>query len=184
MIDLLDVFAFVVFGILLIAGVVLVVSLGSLPGRIAHKRGHPQADAVAVAGWLGLATMGILWPLAPIWAFLTPAGAGPSPAALESADANVSTSTSRRPWRPRGASARRLVALFLVGVGVLPTLWVSGRLMPTPLPAAVLATVPAVLLLCAGGRLLASDAGSARRQQGAPVSRAAVASVVHSTARR
>jgi hypothetical protein len=65
----------------LVAAVIVVVELGGLPGRIAHDRGHPQAAAVNVAGWLGLATLGILWPLALIWAFCkspfnVPAGAG------------------------------------------------------------------------------------------------------------
>jgi hypothetical protein len=82
MIDVLDLFAFGVFGVLLVAGVVIVVSLGSLPGQIAHKRGHPQAAAVTVAGWLGVATLGLLWPLALIWAFLKPA-AEPPPAGKE-----------------------------------------------------------------------------------------------------
>lgn len=69
MIDLFDIMAFVVFGVLLTAAVIVVVELGGLPGKIARDRGHPQAAAVNVAGWLGLATMGILWPLALIWAF-------------------------------------------------------------------------------------------------------------------
>ena len=77
MIDVLDIFAFVVLGVLLVAAVVIVVTLGSLPGQIAHQRGHPQAAAVTVAGWLGVATMGILWPLALIWAFLKPAAEPP-----------------------------------------------------------------------------------------------------------
>ena len=64
MIDVLDIFAFGVFAVLLAAGVVIVVSLGSLPGKIAHRRGHPQAAAVTVAGWLGVATAGLLWPVA------------------------------------------------------------------------------------------------------------------------
>ena len=78
MIDVLDIFAFGVFAVLLVAGVVIVVSLGSLPGQIAHKRGHPQAAAVTVAGWLGVATLGLLWPLALIWAFLKPAAEPPA----------------------------------------------------------------------------------------------------------
>jgi hypothetical protein len=77
MIDALDIMAFAVFGVLLVAAVVIIVTLGSLPGQIATKRGHPQAAAVAVAGWLGLATGGVLWPLALIWAFLRPAAIGP-----------------------------------------------------------------------------------------------------------
>ena len=67
--DAFDVMAFVVFGVLLIAAVVIIVSLGQLPGRIAAQRGHSQAAAVNVASWLGLATLGLLWPLALIWAF-------------------------------------------------------------------------------------------------------------------
>lgn len=65
----LDVFTFVVFAVLLGAGLFIALWLGGLPGRIAAWRGHPNADAVRVAGWLGVLTMGVLWPLALIWAF-------------------------------------------------------------------------------------------------------------------
>jgi hypothetical protein len=64
--------AFVVFAVLLVVAVIVVVLLGQLPGRIARKRGHPQAAAINVAGWLGLATGGTLWLGAIIWAFLKP----------------------------------------------------------------------------------------------------------------
>jgi hypothetical protein len=59
MIDLPDIFALVVFGILLVAAVVIVVTLGSLPGQIAHKRGHPQATAITISSWVGIATLGL-----------------------------------------------------------------------------------------------------------------------------
>jgi hypothetical protein len=72
MLDVLDVFALVVLAVLLAAVVAVVVSLGSLPGAIARKRGHPQAAAVNAASWLGVATLGLLWPLAFIWAFYKP----------------------------------------------------------------------------------------------------------------
>lgn len=85
MIDAFDIIAFGVFAVLPAAAVVIVVTLGSLPGQIAHKRGHPQAPAITVAGWLGLATGGLLWPLALIWAFLRPAAAGPALSAPHSA---------------------------------------------------------------------------------------------------
>jgi len=45
-----------------------IVVLGSLPGKIARRRGHPWPDAVNVASWIGLAT-GVFWPVAFIWAF-------------------------------------------------------------------------------------------------------------------
>lgn len=72
MLDVFDYIAFAVFALLLVVAVVLVVSLGQLPGRIAQKRGHPQAAAINVTSWLGIATLGLLWPLALIWAFLNP----------------------------------------------------------------------------------------------------------------
>jgi hypothetical protein len=71
-IDAFDIMAFVVFAVLLAVAVIIVVSLGQLPGRVAQRRGHPQAAAITVAGWLGVATLGLLWPLALIWAFLRP----------------------------------------------------------------------------------------------------------------
>jgi len=81
--DVLDAFVFVVFAILIAISVVLVVSLGQLPGRLARKWHHPQAAAVNVAGWVGLATGGLLWPLALIWAFWTPSAANRSPHSAE-----------------------------------------------------------------------------------------------------
>ena len=71
-IDAIDYVAFAIFGILLVAGVILAVSLGQLPGQIARQRGHPQATAVSAARWLGVFTGGVLWPLALIWALWKP----------------------------------------------------------------------------------------------------------------
>jgi len=50
----------------------LAVFLAMWPGRIARARRHPMADAVNVAGWVGLLAGGVLWPLALVWAFATP----------------------------------------------------------------------------------------------------------------
>lgn len=66
---MLDIFALIVIFALLILVTVIIVCLGSLPGKIARDRNHPWPDAVTAAGWVGLAT-GVLWPLAFIWAFL------------------------------------------------------------------------------------------------------------------
>ena len=78
MIDVFDIMAFAVFVVLIAAAVIIVVSLGTLPGNIARKRGHPQAAAINVAAWLGIATLGLLWPVALIWAFLKPISFTPS----------------------------------------------------------------------------------------------------------
>lgn len=69
----LDYAALVVIFFILILITVAIVLIGSLPGKIAVKRGHPWPDAVNAASWIGLAT-GVLWPFAFVWAFLpTPA---------------------------------------------------------------------------------------------------------------
>ena len=65
----LDIFALVVMGVLIAFVILLVVKLGPIPGNIAKKRGHPQADAINVLGWIGVITLGLAWPLALIWAY-------------------------------------------------------------------------------------------------------------------
>lgn len=65
----LDLFALFVLLVLAATAVGGVVLLGYLPGRIAHSRNHPQADAVAVCGWFGLLSAGLLLPLAYVWAY-------------------------------------------------------------------------------------------------------------------
>ena len=59
---------------LMVVGVMvgLWLALAIMPGRIAHKRGHPQAEAISVCGWIGALTMGVISPLAFIWAYYRP----------------------------------------------------------------------------------------------------------------
>jgi hypothetical protein len=72
---MLDIFALIVLIVLLTATVVAWLILGMLPGRIARQRNHPQAEAINVCGWWGVLTMGILCPLAFIWAYTKPGSA-------------------------------------------------------------------------------------------------------------
>ena len=65
----LDIFALIVLVVLFIAALAVWVVLGMLPGRIARRRNHPQAEAISVCGWWGAITMGLLMPLAWIWAY-------------------------------------------------------------------------------------------------------------------
>jgi hypothetical protein len=44
------------------------VFLGSLPGRIAKKRGHPNAKAVLLGGWATLVLAVVGWPFVLMWA--------------------------------------------------------------------------------------------------------------------
>jgi len=68
----LGVFSLIVLIILALAFVGLWLAIAILPGRIAKDRGHPQADAINICGWMGALTMGILAPLAFIWAYTRP----------------------------------------------------------------------------------------------------------------
>ena len=45
-----------------------------LPEKFAHKRHHPQRDAIQVLCLLSLVFGGLLWPLAWLWAFTKPVG--------------------------------------------------------------------------------------------------------------
>jgi hypothetical protein len=68
----LDIYALVILIVLSMAGVCVWILLGILPGKIARDRNHPQAEAISVCGWWGVITMGILLPLAFIWAYTKP----------------------------------------------------------------------------------------------------------------
>ena len=69
---MLDIFALVILLVLLVTAVGVWLALGMLPGRIAKQRNHPQSDAINVCGWCGVLTMGLLCPLAFIWAYTNP----------------------------------------------------------------------------------------------------------------
>ncbi len=68
----LDVFALFILMVLLVISLVAWVLLAMLPGRIAKSRNHPQAEAIKMCGWWGAITMGLLSPLAYIWAYTKP----------------------------------------------------------------------------------------------------------------
>jgi len=71
----LDIFALVVIAIVLALVIWLVVLLGSMPGDIARKRQHPQAEAISALGWVGIITMGLGWFIAIVWAYYKPGAA-------------------------------------------------------------------------------------------------------------
>lgn len=68
----LDIFALIVIGVLIAVVIWIVVLLGPIPGNVAKKRGHPQADAIRVLGWIGLITLGVPWLAALVWAYAKP----------------------------------------------------------------------------------------------------------------
>jgi len=68
----LDIFALIILLVVLLTIIGIALALAMAPGRIAQRRGHPQAEAITVCGWWGLLTAGILLPVAWIWAYTNP----------------------------------------------------------------------------------------------------------------
>lgn len=60
----LDIFAWVVLILTVLTAIFGFIMLAQLPGKIAAQRGHPQAEAIKVAGWLGALAFGVFWPFA------------------------------------------------------------------------------------------------------------------------
>ena len=101
----LDAFAFVVFAVLIFVGVIIIVSVGKLPGQLAHKWGHPQAAAINAMSWIGVATGGVLWPVAFIWAFTTPFAAKSTKDDRQSSGAVEADAAAMRVTASRKSSA-------------------------------------------------------------------------------
>jgi len=66
--DFWDYATFVVLFLLVMSGLIFLVWLAGLPGRIAIQRKHPDAEAVKVMGYAGFLTV-VAWMQAFIWAF-------------------------------------------------------------------------------------------------------------------
>jgi amino acid transporter len=64
-------FVILVFLVLLL--VWIFVKLAALPGQTALERGHPQAEAINVLGWVGLLLGVAPWLVALVWAYMKPA---------------------------------------------------------------------------------------------------------------
>ncbi len=47
-----------------------IIVIHDIPYEIAHKRDHPHADAIHIAGWISLFTLHVIWPFLWIWATL------------------------------------------------------------------------------------------------------------------
>ena len=67
-----DVLTWVVIVIVPIVGITVFWLVHILPEKIAHKRHHPQTEAIQVLCLLSLVFGGLLWPLAWLWAYSKP----------------------------------------------------------------------------------------------------------------
>lgn len=68
--DAIDIFAWIVTLVLAATAVAVFVALGMMPGRIARRRGHPWATAVAVGSWATPICGFVFWPLVLVWAYV------------------------------------------------------------------------------------------------------------------
>ena len=71
--DWLDYMTIAIILVVVALTVYFVLYLAALPGKLARDRGHPQAEAIAVLGWLSLLTLFATWPIALVWAYARPA---------------------------------------------------------------------------------------------------------------
>ncbi len=67
-----DIFAWVVLVVMIVTVLVIVAVLGLMPGKVARKREHPQAEAINVASWLALIFGFAAWPFVLVWAYMRP----------------------------------------------------------------------------------------------------------------
>ncbi|HVM74488.1 MAG TPA: DUF3302 domain-containing protein [Candidatus Saccharimonadales bacterium] len=90
--DFLDIFSLIVLLVIIGVFVAIILVLAWLPGNIARKRHSPWAEAINVAGWIGIVLFPI-WMLALIWAFYKPrSGQGAAIAITEPESAELATS--------------------------------------------------------------------------------------------
>ena len=67
---------FVILVLLMLLLIWIFVKLAALPGQTAIQRGHPQAEAINVLGWVGLLLGVAPWLVALVWAYVKPGAAG------------------------------------------------------------------------------------------------------------
>ena len=69
-----DVLAIIVLFLVPAVAIVVFWIVHVLPEKIAHKRNHPQREAITTLCLLSLVFGGLLWPLAWLWAYTKPVG--------------------------------------------------------------------------------------------------------------
>jgi hypothetical protein len=64
--------AFVILVLLAFLAATIFLELAAIPGKQARERGHPQADAINILGWVGLLLGFAPWVVALVWAYTRP----------------------------------------------------------------------------------------------------------------
>ncbi len=65
----LDYAAWFVLLLLAVIAIGLLFFIGNLPGSVARKRNHPNAEAITMGSWAALIFGVVLWPLVLMWAY-------------------------------------------------------------------------------------------------------------------
>ena len=60
---------FIILVVLILLAVWVYTVVAKIPGETALKRGHPQAEAINVLGWVGLLFGAVPWVVALVWAY-------------------------------------------------------------------------------------------------------------------
>jgi len=63
---------FIILVVLVLLLVWIYTELAKLPGSKARERGHPQAEAINILGWVGLLFGAVGWVVALVWAYTRP----------------------------------------------------------------------------------------------------------------
>ncbi len=63
---------FAILVLLVLIGILIFLKLAAMPGKTAIERGHPQAEAINVLGWVGLLLGVAPWLVALVWAYTKP----------------------------------------------------------------------------------------------------------------
>jgi multisubunit Na+/H+ antiporter MnhB subunit len=64
--------AFTILVVLVLLVILIYMTLAKIPGDKARERGHPQAEAINVLGWIGLLLGLAPWVVALVWAHMKP----------------------------------------------------------------------------------------------------------------
>jgi hypothetical protein len=64
--------SFVIIVVIAVIAAVIFLQLAAIPGAKARERGHPQAEATNILGWLGLLLGFAPWVGALVWAYTRP----------------------------------------------------------------------------------------------------------------